>query len=394
MVNQCTNLMQYYDKYKASDDEDFYKVLGKVTKYSLKDITQDYMDEIANMLNQKDKEFCKNKPKHIRVTKSNEKRTVYLPEGKLTYRRNSYHDTNTHETFYFVDQYFGIPKSKRYHPSVYAELLLKLSHMSFSKAAKELKHVQMCPKTAWNILHSAQLDKISYFKEQRKNIQTVYIEADEDHENSWKNRKHTFWEALIYVHEGRETKNGRTRLINTKYFGGKKQTSELWEDVAEYIHSTYGQDVNVIISGDGANWIKSGLDYFKNVTYNLDKFHAVKAISKICGDNQKLKKALYAAIKVKDKKKIQDIFDALNYAWEKSDEYKWNCETYIMNNLDSIDLSKKYRCSAEAHISHVYADRMSSRPLCWTKHGSRKMAKLRTLIFSGINLEDYIFVIF
>ena len=62
--------------------------------------------------------------------------------------------------------------------------------------------------------------------------------------------------------------------------------------------------------------------------------------------------------------------------------------------LDCIDLSKKYRCSAEAHISHVYADRMSSRPLCWTKRGSQKMAKLRTLIFSGINLEDYVFVIF
>ena len=101
--------------------------------------------------------------------------------------------------------------------------------------------------------------------------------------------------------------------------------------MAEYIHSTYGQDVNVIISGDGANWIKSGLNYFKNVTYNLDKFHVVKAISKICGENKKLKKALYAAIKVKDKKKIQDIFDALNYEWEKSDEYKLNCEAYIMN---------------------------------------------------------------
>lgn len=164
--------------------------------------------------------------------------------------------------------------------------------------------------------------------------------------------------------------------------------------MAEYIHSTYGQDINVIISGDGANWIKSGLNYFKNVTYNLDKFHAVKAISKICGDNKKLKKALYVAIKLKDKKKIQDIFDALNYEWEKSDEYKLNCEAYIMNNLDCIDLSKKYRCSAEAHISHIYADRMSSRPLCWTKHGSQKMAKLRTLIFSGINLEDYVFVIF
>ena len=35
------------------------------------------------------------------------------------------------------------------------------------------------------------------------------------------------------------------------------------------------------------------------------------------------------------------------------------------------------QCSAEGHVSHIYADRMSSRPLGWSKCGADKMARLR-----------------
>ena len=35
------------------------------------------------------------------------------------------------------------------------------------------------------------------------------------------------------------------------------------------------------------------------------------------------------------------------------------------------------KCSAEGHVSHIYADRMSSRPLGWSKKGVDKMSRLR-----------------
>ena len=35
------------------------------------------------------------------------------------------------------------------------------------------------------------------------------------------------------------------------------------------------------------------------------------------------------------------------------------------------------RCSAEGHVSHVYSDRMSSRPLGWCRKGADKMSRLR-----------------
>lgn len=40
-------------------------------------------------------------------------------------------------------------------------------------------------------------------------------------------------------------------------------------------------------------------------------------------------------------------------------------------------------CSAEGHISHVYADRMSSRPRTWCDDGIDKMSRLRVFVSNG-----------
>lgn len=39
--------------------------------------------------------------------------------------------------------------------------------------------------------------------------------------------------------------------------------------------------------------------------------------------------------------------------------------------------NKNVQCSAEGHVSHVYADRMSSRPIGWSKTGVDKMSQLK-----------------
>jgi hypothetical protein len=57
-------------------------------------------------------------------------------------------------------------------------------------------------------------------------------------------------------------------------------------------------------------------------------------------------------------------------------------KAYILGNWSGILLSMKgkdenVRCSAEGHVSHVYADRMSSRPLGWCYTGADKMSRLR-----------------
>ena len=61
---------------------------------------------------------------------------------------------------------------------------------------------------------------------------------------------------------------------------------------------------------------------------------------------------------------------------------------YIKNQWEGIEIYEtegKYLtgCSSEGHISHVYADRMSSRPRTWCDEGIDKMSRLRVFVSNG-----------
>lgn len=60
------------------------------------------------------------------------------------------------------------------------------------------------------------------------------------------------------------------------------------------------------------------------------------------------------------------------------------CEEYVLNNWDSAVLRMQdknvYGCSAEGHVSHVYSDRMSSRPMCWSETGADAMCWMRCYV--------------
>ena len=57
-------------------------------------------------------------------------------------------------------------------------------------------------------------------------------------------------------------------------------------------------------------------------------------------------------------------------------------KAYILSNWMAAKLRLKHTdgvkgSSTEGHVSHVYADRMSSRPLAWSRTGADKMSRLR-----------------
>ena len=61
---------------------------------------------------------------------------------------------------------------------------------------------------------------------------------------------------------------------------------------------------------------------------------------------------------------------------------------YIMNNWSGIMASLKDKehqsgCSAEGHVSHILSDRMSSRPLGWSRIGVDRMTRLRVYKWNG-----------
>lgn len=71
----------------------------------------------------------------------------------------------------------------------------------------------------------------------------------------------------------------RYELINTQYFTGTYvNNEEMWLEVAEYMDKVYEIEKaeKVYISGDGASWIKEGLNWIPKSRFELDYFHLSK----------------------------------------------------------------------------------------------------------------------
>ena len=116
-------------------------------------------------------------------------------------------------------------------------------------------------------------------------------------------------------------------------YEGAEGVETFWKEVLAYIESAYDMDQleRINLNGDGAAWIKAGANMLPKTKFVLDKFHMHK---------------------------------------------------YIISNWNGIQISvkgkdKNIQCSAEGHVSHVFSDRMSSRPLGWSRIGCDRMSRLR-----------------
>ncbi len=98
------------------------------------------------------------------------------------------------------------------------------------------------------------------------------------------------------------TMEKRIELQNKRHLGGlyKGEIDDLWEEVSTYLENNYDMEYvkKIFISGDGALWIKTGLEWINKSINILDRFHLIKAVNSIAGKNNIAKKiALFRKIK-------------------------------------------------------------------------------------------------
>jgi len=161
---------------------------------------------------------------------------------------------------------------------------------------------------------------------------------------------------------------------------------EFWEEVGNYIANHYElSDIEKIyLSGDGANWIRTGQEYIPRAIYILDKFHLAKYILKATAHMPELRVPIYQQIQALNKQGVLErLHEALEGAKKPAREKRiQDTIKYIENNWDGIEQSVKnpeVGCSAEGHVSHILSARLSSRPMAWSLKGVDNMAGMRAL---------------
>ena len=337
--------------------------------------------------------------------------------GEVVYHKTLFKNNSTGEFCYLLDQLMGLEHHTRITEDAEARILQEASESSYRKggANASINGDSISKEAVMNKLHKLEFPKVK--AEEKKELKTIYIDADEDHVSLQylehkgdikKPRVNTVMPRIIYVYEGVDTdEEGRPKLINTKYFGGvydgKDAISRLWTEVLDYLNEAYDMKAvdRIYINGDGATWIRTGEKLIPKSKFALDKYHMHKyilaATSHLEDSADEARSEIYRAIHKQVKWMAEGVFDKIIRITEKDTKRKAveNAKTYLLGNWPGIMLSMKskdvnVRCSAEGHVSHVYADRMSSRPLGWCKTGADKMSRLRIYRQNQGNMLDLV----
>lgn len=373
--------------------EEFFSEHKDISQYILK--TKEMLDEIGTMVVGKALELSDEmvresawRKNNWYIQRKNDEKALATLFGEVYYTR-TYYKHKTEGTYsYLSDEGLGIYPHQRMDLSMKSELIEKALDLSYKKSGESTaRSLTISDQSVMNCIRELGSIENSSAKiaEEKKQVKTLYIEADEDHVPMQDGTNRQL--KLVYVHEGRQqVSKNRYKLNNTRYFSGEynNNSEELWLEVAEYIQEAYDIDnvEKIYLSGDGARWIKEGLNWIKGSHYVLDRFHLSKYIKKATGHIPNLEPILWSYINQLNKDNVKELLETILKRTEKNarQESIKEARRYILNNWDGIE--RQYEpgyigCSAEGHVSHILSARLSSRPKGWSRLGADQMARLR-----------------
>lgn len=319
------------------------------------------------------------------VERRDDEKSILTKLGEIKYNRTYFSSKKGRVYRHLVDEILGIGVHERIDQEVYAELAEVASDLSYRKTGKNVSEVSLSGQTVMKSIRSIEKIKVEKHQHPKKIIETLYVEADEDHIALQSGK--CAMPRLIYVHEGITYESGRRTLKSPYYLSSlKDKPKDIWQETYEYIEDNYEIDKikKIYLSGDGALWIKTGLEYLPNSKFVLDKYHMSKYVTKATAHKNEYAARVWESLKEADIDELGLVMNELYFATDsdsKKREIK-ECYEYFKNNWEGIEIQEReyekiVGCSAEGHNSHILAARMSSRPMGWSIDGADKMARLR-----------------
>lgn len=381
------------------DRPDLFDVMEKDAKELTDRAAARFMEGMLEFLDDLIRESSARKDKYD--IQRRRKRTLITTAGDVTFHRTQFKEKWGGRTQYLLDHKVRLTPHEQFSPVAEAKVLSEAEVHSYQHAADAMKVGNQ------TVSKVAVMDKVHGIRNaipeddtvsnEKKSVKYLYIEADEDHiheQKSGKENAGSFMGKLVYLFEGKEDVcKGRRRLISPHYHGGlypgHDENAVLWSEVQRYIETHYDTEVlrRVYISGDGASWIQAGVDYVDKSVFVADRFHLMKYINRIArltlDDEKWVKQRFYKYIYQDKLLAAKKMLTRIQNSCD-NDAVVEEVRSYLINNWEAIHRAFRDKnvlgCSAEGHISSVYADRMSSRPMGWSENGCDAMCRLRCYV--------------
>ena len=356
---------------------------------------------IEGVLEETDRMICESNYRKMHYDiQRHDKRTLITTVGDAVFEQTLFRDRESREYRYLLSEMVGLEPHERFSEAAEAEILKEAVKTSYKEAASVLPCESGITKTTvMNKVHALAERFPADKPEEKKHCKYLFVEADEDHiaeqhGKGSRERNGSFISRVAYVYDGVEKVcEGRKELKGVHYEAGLYEGSagieEFWRTVGRYIRKHYetSEIERIYVSGDGASWIKAATEYIPESVFVLDRFHLMKYINRASGqmlDEKELcKSELYRMLQGNHRKEFTEYTDRMAASAE-NEETVLELKNYVLNNWEAIQLMLHDQningCSAEGHVSHLLSDRMSSRPMGWSRRGADRMSKLRAYV--------------
>ena len=387
----CTDFFNYSEN-KIFNEEEMYSYFHLMEDFStlINGIATMMLEGFFAKLDDKLYERIKEK-KRYHVQEKGRERTLATKWGDETIVRRYYKDKVTREYVYLLDALLDLPSHKRIEPYCASEIIRHVTSVSYAKAAEASTPTKLSRQSVKNLVHSLPTPPTTLQTEiEAKSVETVYIEVDEDHVSLQTGKNINMKLATVYTDKV-DVGSNRMALVEKHSFTGLETPEEFWMQIDSYLAEAYMGSPKVYIIGDGARWIKRGLDVLPNSEFILDRFHLFKYMTKICG--KRSRKEVFASLETNDKARFEAYVEQMKETHPHRMKQIVAGATYIENQWDYARASllrPDIRSSTEAHVSHILSARLSSRPLGWSKKGAETIAKLRVLADNNESIQEFV----
>lgn len=351
-------------------------------------------------------------------------KTLTTSLGDVTFKKTLFLNKQTKEYSYLLDRILELDPNQRLTEDASARMLEEAVQTSYERGGQQVSMTtQVSRQTVKNKIHALQFPPENTIPEQKKVVDYLYMDADEDHvalqfrekkgdltkaENGVKNNGLITKMVCVYEGKEEETFHGKRRVLtNCHYFCGvnsKEANLKFWDDIYQYLERNYDLDQvkKIYLNADGGSWIKTGAKRLKGVTYVLDGFHLEKCLIKLAPHlNRKERipvlEEFRKTIRNQTKNDFRELVEKQKKGmpkWRKRAKVEEAAE-YILSNWTGAKLRLKHKngvlgSSMESHVSHILSARMSSRPMGWSRQGAAKMAELRAYYYNGGDMLELV----
>ena len=318
----------------------------------------------------------------LSVERHGDKREVLTLFGQLEYRR-TYYKKASGGYEYPIDELVGVEAYERISEGVALSLVNASCQMSYAKASRYVTDGHVSKQTVMNKIRSANPQQEAF---ERQAVPELHVDADEDHVNL-QTGKNTIV-PLVSVYEGIEHCGKRGVCKNVFHISEYGSSIEsLWEKVSDEIERRYDlTNTKIYLHGDGAKWIKQGLEYLPNCVFVLDRYHKNKAIKQALSGIDRMAASQYEnhirkALDECDRAGLMAIRDTLLSRYPDREKTIRENMDYLLDNFEAIAITKQNEASlnggcTEPHVSPVLSARLSSRPMGWSRKTLRHLVPI------------------